>query len=304
MQALPKGPFHTSKLYEYVGDLREYGHQVRLNLYCQMEKTGNHKLELIEVGEMSHTAILREVCGIFDIDPLKLDVMRVDFAVDIPEVPLQWFRETVRVEHKRFRAAVTGERFYSELGTGPIQTLYFGRRPNLIRIYDKRAEQRHQYRTALRSMLRDGCEGLQPITFESMFGSPADSTLTRVERQIGGRIPLAVATLGEVIEPGFGYKPFSRLRIMDHSAIPMHDAGTTFETYCTGMYLRQMAENDGMQALNSFLSSHTKGNASWARKKFARFLPSAGSTSGLSESDLQVRFQASLARQLSGRAID
>jgi hypothetical protein len=140
LQALEKGPFHPSKYYEYVGDLREYGFSVRLNLYCQMDKAGNHKIEMIDVGQMNRTRIIREVQEIFDVDALSLPVMRVDFAVDVPDLPLQWFRETVRIEHKRFRAAVTGEPFYSEMGKGVIQTLYFGKRPNVIRIYDKLAE--------------------------------------------------------------------------------------------------------------------------------------------------------------------
>ena len=37
LRALEKGPFHPSKYYGYAGDLREYGHNVRLNLYCMMD---------------------------------------------------------------------------------------------------------------------------------------------------------------------------------------------------------------------------------------------------------------------------
>ena len=78
------------------------------------------------------------------------------FAVNVPNLPLRWFRETLRVDHKRYRAAVTGQPFYSEMGNGDIQTLYFGKRPNLIRIYDKQAEYRHQYRLLVRTLAARG----------------------------------------------------------------------------------------------------------------------------------------------------
>jgi hypothetical protein len=299
LRGLERGPFRPSKLYEQVGDLREYGHQARLGMWCRMDTRGNHKLELIDVGEMSRTDILREISSIFDIDGLGLGIMRVDFAVDIPDIPLQWFRETVRVENKRFRAAMTGERFYSEMGTGEIQTLYFGKRPNLIRIYNKQAERLKEHRELQRSIERSG--NVAP-TFESMFNSPSDAILTRVERQIGGRIPETIATLGRVIEAGIEYRPFAKLKILEHAAMPETDSKLSFETYCTGMYLRHIAENDGMQALGTFISKHSKGNAAWARRKYQAFLPSASLLSGLTQAALQSRFALSLNRQLLAHA--
>jgi hypothetical protein len=236
--------------------------------------------------------------------------MRIDFAVDILNVALQWFRETVRVENKRFRAAVTGERFYSEMGTGEIQTLYFGKRPNVIRIYDKQAEYKKQYRDLLRSLQRGGehsnVMANLPPTFESIFHSNPDSIVTRVERQIGGRIPEVIATLGQVIEPGFEYRPFTKLKILDHAATPELDANLPFETRCTGLHLRSIAVNDGMQALNAFLSKYSNGNTAWARRKYQAFLPSASSPMGLTEAAIQSRFALSMDRQLnaqSGRLI-
>ena len=134
LRALKKGPFHPAKGYECASDLRECGFNANLNLCCRADKVGNHKLELIDVAKMNRDQILQEIGGIFDVDRYSLAVMRVDFAVDVPNLPVQWFRESVRVEHKRHRAAVAGERYYSEMGTGNIQTMYFGKRPNCIRI--------------------------------------------------------------------------------------------------------------------------------------------------------------------------
>jgi len=296
LREMEKGPFHPSKHYEYAGDLREYGHHVRLSVYCQMDKVGNHKLELIDVGLMSRNEILREIDQIFEVDSGRLGIMRVDFAVDVPNLALQWFRETVRVEHKRFRAAVTGERFFSEMGNGNIQTLYFGKRPNLIRIYDKHAECQEQYRVLVRKLGKD----VEPPSFESVFGmSDQNSILTRVERQIGTRIPAEVGTLRNVMKSGAAFRPFAKLRIIDHAPTPEPDSEVSFETRCTGLYLRGLAQNEGMQAANAFISKHSNGNASWVRRKYLPFLASNSSGVGLTEADLQRRFEESLTRQMS-----
>jgi hypothetical protein len=296
LRAMDRGPFRAAKYYEYSGDLREYGYNVRLSLYCSMNETGNHKLELFDVGEMNRTQILREITQIFDVDdPLSLPVMRVDFAVDVPGVPLEWFRETVRVEHKRFRAAVTGEPFYSEMGKGRIQTLYFGKRPKLIRIYDKHAEYQEQYRTLVRKLGKD----VKPPSFESVFGiSDPNSILTRVERQIGGSIPTEVGTLKQLVEPNFEFEPFEKLRIIDHPVTPEVDSNLSFETRCTGLHLRSVARDEGMQAANAFISKYSNGNASWVRKKYQSFLASTSSADGITEADLQRRFRESMARQM------
>jgi hypothetical protein len=196
----------------------------------------------------------------------------------------------------RFRAAVTGQPFYSEMGKGCLQTLYFGKRPNLIRIYDKQAEYQDQYRTLVWKLGKD----VEPPSFESVFGlSNRDSVLTRVERQMGGRIPPEVATLRQVIESGFAFKPFSRLKIIDHPPTPELDSHVSFETRCTGLYLQSIPQSDGMQAANSFISKYSNGNASWVREKDEFFLASASRTTGITEAELQRRFEESLARQMS-----
>lgn len=291
---MPRGPFHPSKCYEYAGDLREYGFDARLSLYCLMDKVGNHKLELIDVGKRNRGEILRQIGELFEVNPRSLGVMRVDFAVDVPRLPIQWFRETVKIDHKRFRAAVTGQPFYSEMGNGDMQTLYFGKRPNLIRIYDKQAEYRHQYRNIIRNL----GNGIEPPTFESIFGdSNPDSILTRVERQIGGRIPVEIGTLRQVIEPGFEFKPFAKLRIIDHAPMPIPAPGLSFEFRSTGLYLQNLGRNDGMQAANAYIAKYGNGNASRIREKYRSFL-AAASGPGISESELQARFEESLARQM------
>jgi hypothetical protein len=244
---------------------------------------------------MGRSEILREIGQIFKVEADSLGVMRVDFAVDVPDVPLQWFRETVGVQHKRFRAAVTGEPFYSEMGKGSIQTLYFGKRPNVIRIYDKRAEYEDQYRTLVRKLGK----GVEPPSFESVFGIPNPGPpLTRVERQIGGRVPVQIGTLRQLIEPGFEFRPFANLKIIDHAPTPGIDSDMSFETLCTGLFLQNLGQTDGMQAVSAFISKHSNGNATRVRKKYHPFLASASHITGITEADLQGRLEQSLARQM------
>src|SRR5579871_2642585 len=42
-------PFHQSRLYHASGDLRPYGFDAILHMYCRAGE-GNHKLELIDTG--------------------------------------------------------------------------------------------------------------------------------------------------------------------------------------------------------------------------------------------------------------
>ena len=69
-----------------------------------------------------------------------------------------------------------------------VETVYFGKRPNCYRIYDKIAEFRYQF-----ARLKPD-EGLEKPPFEELYGYPETGViLTRVERQIGGGRRLHVA---------------------------------------------------------------------------------------------------------------
>jgi len=262
-----------------------------------MQKRGDHKIELFDVGTKSKSEIYKEILRIFDFDPYLLGVMRVDFAVDVNGVPLSWFRESVRVSFKRWRAGVTNDPFFSEMGIGNIQTLYFGKRPNLIRIYDKMAE----YRSAYRKLKREH-KGETIPTFESIYGVPDDdSILTRVERQIGGRIPPRLATLGDVVRRAPDFKPFEALKIARRAAEPLNEPNLRFETYCTAQYLRDKASREGMQAIGPFFTQKTNGNSAWAWKKYGPYLKSLSESNGLSSGELQGLFEISMARQFADK---
>lgn len=293
IRSMEKSPLRGSKYYDVAGDLREFGYDVRLNLFCRMQKSADHKIEVLDVGTKNRAQILREVSSIFDTDPAALEVMRVDLTVDVEEVPLSWFREAVRVSHKRWRAGITGERFFGEMGNRNIQTLYYGKRPNLFRIYDKMAEYRAAYQRLARTL-----KNQQPPPFQDLYGRRLDGpALTRVERQLGGRVPPKLSTLQKVMEGGRDFKPFETFKFASRIVEPLTDSSLPFETRCTANFLREMAAREGMQAIAAFFTQQTNGNSAWAWKKYGPFLAALDTCQGITGGELQGLFEVSMAKQ-------
>src|SRR5467141_1390530 len=95
-------PFHCSKHYASVGDLRPFGHPVILHLHCLHGDRGDHKLEIVDSGALTFGQMMREIQRIFDIDPYRLHVMRIDLAADVRRLPVPWFVDHASIKHKRF----------------------------------------------------------------------------------------------------------------------------------------------------------------------------------------------------------
>src|SRR5439155_10620589 len=141
--------------------------------------------ELVDAGSHCFPFFIHEIERIFEVDPYQLEIMRVDLAADVPGISVLWFLTNGRVNFKRFSNAGTGNFEYQQQGQRGPETLYYGKKPNCYRIYNKIREYEHQYR----KLARAAGEGEIP-SFETMFGLSQDNTLTRVERQSGGgRIP-------------------------------------------------------------------------------------------------------------------
>jgi hypothetical protein len=133
-----------TKYYGRVEDLRRYGRSSIL--YSGQKWNGNHKLEIVGSGMMTLPEIASEISNVFDVDPRSAEIMRIDLAVDVQGYPVDWFRRRARVSHKRYSSEYA--RFVSE--HAQVETLYFGKRPNIFRIYDKTEEQRVDYRRLIR----------------------------------------------------------------------------------------------------------------------------------------------------------
>jgi hypothetical protein len=134
-----------SKFYKAVADLRLFGFDAMLHI--DQKRYGTHKVELLETGKKSMAEIQSTIERIVDCDPAGCRLGRIDLAVDVRDVSLSWFREHTYVQYKQFLCAHAKlvEAEFSEMGKKVYQTLYFGKRPSCVRIYDKTAERIAHY---------------------------------------------------------------------------------------------------------------------------------------------------------------
>lgn len=288
-------PFHPSRHYSQVADLRPFGYDAILHLQCRHGRFGHHKLELIDVGQKTFPRMVVEIERIFtDIDAMRLEVMRVDPAADVQGLSVPWFRERIRARYKQFVEAIGSEAF-RELGKGAIQTLTFGRRPNFYRIYDKIAEFKHQYAQMCRG-LRDR-SSIPP--FAELFGVPEDGyTLTRVERQIGAdKIPPELATVGQ-LRNAADFRPFDALGFITGGITEPRPEHYRFEHYGTGMFLRSMAQMQGMQATLRFISRFSNRNTGRTLRKYRDFLPTEDDNEIVNTDYLNELYRESALKQL------
>lgn len=134
-----------SRFYRAVADLRPFGFDAMLHI--EQKRYGTHKVELFETGKKGMAEIQSTLEQIVDCDPGGCRMGRIDLAADVRDVSLSWFREHAFVEYKQFLCghAKLVEAEYSEMGKKVYQTLYFGKRPSCVRIYDKVAERVAHY---------------------------------------------------------------------------------------------------------------------------------------------------------------
>ncbi len=288
-------PFHPTRHYAQVANLKPFGYDAVLHLQCRHGKFGHHKLELIEVGQKTFPRMVHEIERIFtDVDTMKLEVMRVDPAADVQGLSVRWFKERIRAQYKQFVEAI-GSGDFRELGKGEIQTLTFGRRPNFYRIYDKIAEFRHHYNR----MYRDLSDKSGIPSFTEMFGVPEQGcTLTRVERQIGGdRIPDVLATVGQ-LRNAADFRPFDALGFITGGIKEPNPEDYPFEHYATGMFLRHMAQEQGMQVTRRFISQHAHRNTRRTLRKYQDFLPAEDDNEVVNTEYLNELYRQSALKQL------
>jgi hypothetical protein len=262
-------------------------------MYCLHGSKGNHKLELLDTGDLSYQRIQREIQQVFDIDPWHLGLMRIDLAADVPGVPVRWFARNARVKWKQWVAEMgKTETEYAEMGRRKVETLYFGKRPNCFRIYDKISELRHQYD----QMVRKASDAAEVPTFEEKFKYPESGfVLTRVERQLaGGRVPQRIDTIGKLRRLP-EYNPFDPLEVVSGTCPEPNMSDYDITEYFTGIGLRATTDEIGLHRLRSLLNQRSRGNASRIIRKYGDFLPREG---GIDEGQIFQRYRESVSRQL------
>lgn len=160
------------------------------------------------------------------------------------------------------------------MGSAVSQSLYAGRRPNCVRIYNKFAELRRQW-LKLKQAADKYNRGLQdfditeeqrrnairvPPPFEEFClreGSEytPGALLTRVERQIGGdRFPKELRTFGD-LSRAHEFNPFEALQIVSIEPV------LNFEHLPTGVSIRDWLAVRGLQGIQADLGSMQQADA-------------------------------------------
>jgi hypothetical protein len=287
-----------SKRYEWVTGLQPIGIEALLHYSLKRRENephrGEHKLELLDTGKKHYSAIVEQIEMVIEGPIDDLDIMRIDLCADVHGTPMEWFLQRGRVKFKRIAHEI-GQMKYQCIGKAGIQTLSAGKRPNMVRIYNKVDE----YKEQLRKMHRKRSADAEDLTLESEFGVSENDVITRVERQFGGqRIPGVIDSFGKLSSlPTFD--PFNNIEIRNGSGakVPnIEECG--LDMWLTGMRLREMRDEMGEQQFRRFLSKHSAGNQSRYQKRYADFLEPDGDNL-LTSGTLFETYRDSVVKQLS-----
>lgn len=326
LRVAPVPPFTPSKRYRYVGDLRHwYDIDAVLHLDFKFGEC-THKLEIVDVGQKTLRNVFDIVREVFDIDPASLELMRIDLAIDIENVSVEWFRKNVRASYKRLSSRIDKntrkELEFVGIDTAESETFYIGKRPNCYRIYNKVVEMHRRWKKlclqcerfnrqldnfALAESTRTFAERTPPSFAEFCaaegFLLKPGVIVTRVERQFGGgRIPSELSTLGGLqCLPTFD--PFDALQIVvgslptlqtDPGAIPMRD-------WLAVKGLDALIKEQGsVQSATAIVRRYARGNGKRILDTLVPHLPQTGFP--VDSAFLRKSFQSTVTRQLQSPA--
>lgn len=154
-------PFSKSKYYAAVVDMRNVDGTDRL--YSIQARAGHHhdKIELLHTGEKRWIEIadLLHQSVNDTVNHESLPVRRADCCVDV-NLSVGYLAGSVRCQYKRWRSEVGKIELYEsyadslkhrnevefmDIGRRNLETMYLGRFPNPLRVYDKTAETKYRY---------------------------------------------------------------------------------------------------------------------------------------------------------------
>ena len=304
----PKGPFRQTQHYLASADLRPYGFSAILHTHNIHGKHSNHKLELIETGKMNYTQMRQEIHRIFDSATGPLELIRVDLAADIAGVPVSWFKQQAFAPYKRWTCEIgtvnADDAQFSTMGRTGVETFYLGKRPNVIRIYNKIAERRQEYMRLKRRALAEAKKRAMggPIvfdfpSFEATSGFPEEGLiLTRVERQIaGGRVPEELSTFAR-LRGAADFDPFERLVFLSGGKPEPNPDDYDLNKLAMGMYIRHLVQKDGIHRTKQFLNRRSMRNANRMLRRYEDFLPDDAAR--ITHDELVEQYRQTVSKQL------
>jgi len=285
----PSGRVYATKLYEKRAEFGRHG--CKWNVSLKNRRDGNHKLELIGVGSMTLKEMKQEISQVFDVDTDDLGILRIDVCADVVGYPVDWFYENARLRHKR------NDRQWGQFQTEhrKLETLYFGQRPNLFRVYDRIGCLRDQYRR-LKSR-RDLNEKVP--TFEELYGYPEEGVIiTRTERQYGGgKIPAQIRTIHKLQENATRLNPFEPMQFLPFAMSDGSLNDLTGNDFIRAHGFLRLLENHGYQRTKQILDRKTGRNTG---RLFTQLAKSVASDETNRPPDLDAIFQQAVSQQLTG----
>lgn len=322
----PMPPFKPARFYSFVGDLRKT-HDIDAVLHFGYKYgPATHKLEIIDAGKKTLPEMLSVISQVFDLDPAQLCIMRVDLAADVPGVPVQWFRDKARFQFKQFASRIEkaseSELEFIAMGTAQAQSLYAGRRPNCVRIYDKIAEWSRQWRKLQHDYERFN-RGMKDFelneeqryyaerhvpSFQEWcrregFEYRAGAILTRVERQIGGdRMPPELQTMRD-LNRAHEFNPFKALQIINAGPVVCIDKPPEFASmrnFLAALGFLKLGEHFGdLQQAVSYITKFGNGNGKRVLDTILPLLPQE--RPAVTEAEILDRYRRTTEQQVLGR---
>lgn len=240
-----------------------------------------YRVEFVQVRHLTKWDFAYHLHRAFDISDDAfgaLKIARVDFAVDIFGVGVEWFLRNARVKYKRTAATFSGWNTKTERG---VQTLTFGSHKDQYRIYNKVAE-RH-------------ARGKEFLYAGMLKGEPPPTT-TRIERQCVGRcIPLTVSTLGGLLKNAADFKPFEALILPTVPALS-NTEGMDAREWLMSLGIKSALEiSGGLAALRVELNKRSGGHAKRYLDHYSELLRPAVP---LTINDIHKAYRSSTVKQL------
>jgi len=332
--------FRPSKHYLAVGDLRPFGFDAIMHL--EQRRYGTSKLELLDTGTKKLGEMCSTVEDLLDGDPLRHRVSRIDLCADVAGIALTWFRDHIRVKRKQWLAEFSqeskmGKKFYGTYywGKRPSCLRVYDKVAERKIEYDRwcrrtiREERKawgqenaiakpEDRKPLLLPELPDFLEWLAielPISQQARRAQAAIPGLedpeqlqcfpvvTRVENQMGGRVPENLSSLHLVKTNAREFDPFAGLELLTgRREVPdpnAKDASGKYiwdpVRYATGIGIRELFKTWGAQQAWNILDRQRHG----ARilETYRDFIPDTGEP-GITPAALRDRYQATVTQQL------
>lgn len=305
------------------GDLRDLGFDCIVHLDCKLTKEANHKIEIVGVGQKTYSQMVEDVGRVFKCEPERLKFARADLTADVNDVPVPWFHEHCYVSHKRYHREI------SEIEPTALQlvrnaqakTLYWGKEPNIYRIYDKAAERAFRYGKMQRSTerahrdwrevmearrvpMKDSHVVPEPTleSYETMFGHSPLACITRIERQCHGKDleKLDITTLEDFRIQGRYLRPFKALRFITTERPELDIKKWGIKDYYIGMGVKNDIERYGWDWTRQKLLANLKQNLARFTDKYQPFIRAAlmQKDVNFTAEDLQIEYERSTYLQM------